>query len=122
MAEVRIERRAHTRVSQNFLMHYRTAGSQALWDVTTTRNISAGGCLFSSNAEYISGRALEVKLKLPPVRDPVSMKGEVRRCDRAVDPDLYFIAISFSEIDEAARNDFLRTIDFFIQKETRSRT
>jgi len=87
--------------------------------VSTIQNISRGGCSFFSNASYNLEERLHIEIKFPSLREPMKFLGIVKRCEfnkeHKISP--YYIGVQFTEMDEAKKNIFFQTLDFFLGKQ-----
>ena len=116
-------KRKHPRISWGFMIKFKQDGSDSGWEgVSTVRDISEGGCSFNTSCEYRVDQVLELEIKFPSLRDPMPLRGEVKRSTRGTGPNLFFVGVQFLKMDEPKRNELTGILDFFIKKSERSKT
>jgi c-di-GMP-binding flagellar brake protein YcgR len=72
------ERRKFVRVDGTFVVSYRDITSaEAKTNITQTRNISAGGIMFTTDEGFPEGAVLSLSLRLPGKVDHINVKIQV---------------------------------------------
>jgi hypothetical protein len=97
------ERRRHTRIAGNFTLRYRFDGYS--WDMTTARNVSAGGLLFTVLEMPLDSHALDLVLKMPHRPQEVRARAAVVRVENpsAGANNLKNVAAEFTDIEAQER-------------------
>ena len=114
------QKRRHPRIAWGFLVRHKPHGPAGDWtDLSTVKNISAGGCYFGSQKAYRPGEILDLEVKLPGVKDLLRFEGDVKRCDAGAGPGMWFVAVEFINMDYARKDEFTRVISFFLKKQNR---
>lgn len=92
------------------------------WEVSHIEDVSVGGCLFYSPLAFQLGQTLDIQIQLPRIQEFMSFSGEVKRIrtQKVGLFEKYAIAVSFSYLEEAHKQKFMETIDFFLKKENQS--
>jgi Tfp pilus assembly protein PilZ len=117
-----MELRKHPRISWGFIVKFRPKDKNSQWQVSTVKNISLGGCYFTSSTKFDIGESLDINAQFPTLKDPIQFKGKVKRCESQQDKSgIYGIAICFSGMDETKKKEFSDTINFFLNKQHKSR-
>jgi hypothetical protein len=114
------EKRQHPRVQWNFIMRFRIKDLDDIkWEISNIEDISVGGCLFYSPLAFQLGQILDIQVQLPRVQEFMSFRGEVKRIrtQKVGAFEKHAIAISFSYLEEAHKQKFVDTIDFFVKKQ-----
>lgn len=118
-----INKRIHPRIAWSFMVKFKAHKSESpdSWEVSTIKNISLGGCYFYSSVSYEIGEFLDIEVRFPAIIEPMKFIGEVKRCERSEDPKVnkYGIGIQFQGMDEEKKNSFIKTIGFFLQKQSK---
>ena len=71
------ERRQFPRVPEAFRLQYRMDGELASWVTVETRDLSASGLRFRTEAAMPLRAILRLRIELPGFREPVELKGHV---------------------------------------------
>ncbi len=112
------ERRQFIRISGNFVVSYiDVTTKEAKSDITQTRNISAGGILFTTDKKFPAGAMLRVKLKLPDTPDYIDIKVRVVGSHQLVKGILYDTRVKFIRIREEDRAFIRKMVDYSLRKE-----
>lgn len=110
--------RRHPRISWGFLIWHKPHDEAVEWTgFSTVKNISVGGCYFGSPKTYPPGKILDLRVKLPGVKDPLLFQGEVKRSDSGEASGVWFVAVEFINMGTAQKDEFNRVISFFIKKQ-----
>ena len=115
-------KRIHPRIAWSFMVRFRPHSDKAErggWYIAVIKNISVGGCYFYSNIPYEPGQILDLEVQLPRLLEPMKFMGEVRRCECRDEEqvNIYGIAIQFTDMDQAKKDIFIKTITFFLKKQ-----
>jgi hypothetical protein len=114
------ERREFPRIIWHFVLRAKPHAQQEAgrWEVSAVQNISRGGCSFFSNFPYQPGDQLDIGIQFPSCPDLIRFVGEVRHCHPRVAgiASTYYLGVKFVEIDEAKRELFYQSLDFFLKK------
>jgi hypothetical protein len=111
------EKRKHGRIAHHFVVHFKPSDApETGWQLTTTRNISEGGCLISSGHPYPEEQMLDFRIQLPSIQKPVAVSGRVCRCTKGGETDVWFVAVMFTKIEDREVMDFYRIMNFFLKK------
>ena len=103
------ERREYRRIERSFLTRLKIAPSklnklkEAFWDLITTKNLSAGGLLFTYYKQVPVGAELELRIVFPLADRPIECRGKVIRSQKIIDNGVksaYRIAACFEDINE----------------------
>lgn len=112
--------RKHPRIAWNFFVKFRLKDSpQSTWELATLKDISEGGCYFHSSTPYEVGQILELLIRFPSLVYPMWFAGEVRRCEAGEDKELpmHGIGVRFLEMDKEKKDEFIKTLNFFLKKQ-----
>ncbi|MDD5730255.1 MAG: PilZ domain-containing protein [Candidatus Omnitrophica bacterium] len=116
------EKRIAPRISWNFVVKYRLRRDEfpGPWEVSVIQNISKCGCCFFGSVQFELGAVLDVEIKLPSMKEPMTFVGEVKRCDSNKDRNMnsFRIGVKFLEMDETKKDNFFSTVDFFLKKQS----
>lgn len=118
-----IKKRQHPRISWSFMIRYRLRDQvSAVWNVSTVKNISLGGCCFFSDTAYKPGDILDIEVQFPMIMEAMKFIGEVKRCDERIEhKSSYGIGIQFKDMDATKQNQFLDTLGFFMNRQLRDK-
>ncbi len=117
LAEYIFERRRFIRIHANFVVSYfDVTAYEAKSDITQTRNISAGGILFTTDKKFPSGTVLKLKLRLPGAPDYIDLKVRVVDSKQRVKGMLYDTRVKFIRIKEEDRAFIRNTVRHSLQK------
>jgi len=106
------ERRKFVRIDKTYIISYRDASSKELKsDVTQTKNISAGGLLFTTDKQISPKTILMVKLRLPGASDYIDTKVKVVDSKQKVNTVFYETRAKFVEIREEYRDAIKKIIE-----------
>lgn len=114
------ERRQHPRIYRSFMIRFKPKGQEdSDWQVSTTNNISRGGCYFNSDNKYNAGELLDIDIRFPVLRDFMRFTGEVNRCEFRDSKNFSIcgLAVQFLQIEEDRKKVFQDTLDFFLKKQ-----
>jgi len=111
------ERRQFTRISGNYVVSYiDVTTKEAKSDITQTRNISAGGILFTTDKKFPAGTMLRVKLRLPDTSDYIDVKVRVVGSHQRVKGILYDTRVKFIRIRDEDKAFIRRMVDHSLRK------
>lgn len=103
------ERRRYKRIGKAFLSWFRTIKIilakryPSKWDVVSTRDLSAGGILFSYNNGLKIGTSVQFRIIFPFSAQIIRCIGKIVRCEKPSKnsyPKLFFVAAEFDKIKE----------------------
>lgn len=110
-----IERRAFPRINHPFMVRFKnTDNPNSDWDLSTTRNISANGVLFTASKVFAPGTLLELGLTIPSLFKPISIKGRVVRTESSPLGNYCRVATEFTDIDIKDRTEIDKTVKFLL--------
>lgn len=116
-------KRLHPRISWSFSVRFKPHESKnrGVWGVSLVKNISVGGCYFYSNIPYKIGQILDLEIKFPVLMEPMGFVGEVRRCEYNEEEKtgIYGLGVQFIEMDESKKDNFIKTVEFFLRKQSK---
>jgi c-di-GMP-binding flagellar brake protein YcgR len=115
------ERRIYSRLDKQVVVRHNLFENKKLLkkagflpeNVSPTKNISAGGVLFSSSESFPPGSILQLEMELPDEDKPLECLARVVRVDEAEPGRLYSIAVCFLDMSNKDR----AKIDRYIRKE-----
>ena len=115
-------KRIHPRIAWSFMVRFRPHSEVPVrggWYIAVIKNISVGGCYFYSSVPYESGQILDLEVQLPRLVDTMKFLGEVKRCERNEEEkvNIYGVAVQFTDMDQAKKEIFIKTITFFLKKQ-----
>ena len=116
------EKRNYRRLDKQAIMHYKVFRSQEellkqgyrLEQLNVTKNISAGGLLFTSAEAVAIGSILELKIELPEGGEPIECLARAVRIEEREQNKNYDIAVCFLDVTGAQRarmNKYTETKD-----------
>ena len=116
------EKRTYRRLDKQAIMHYKVFRSQEellkqgyrLEQLNVTKNISAGGLLFTSAETIAIGSILELKIELPEGGEPIECLSKAVRIEEREQNENYDIAVCFLDLTSAQRarlNKYIETND-----------
>lgn len=82
-------------------------------ELSATKNISAGGVLFSIKEKLVIGLILELKMELPGLDDPIECLAKIVRVDMVKEGNEYDIGVCFLDLTSAQRT----RLDKFVKQE-----
>lgn len=111
------EKRTSQRANGKFVVSYRILEeSDSLFDVTSTKNISLGGMLLTTNHFFNAGSTIALEIRLPFDRNPLMLVGQVVDCKEVIPGLIYDTRLKFTAVDDAHRDIISKTVDFFSKK------
>lgn len=106
------ERRKFVRIDKTYIISYRNASAKELRnDVTQTKNISAGGLLFTTDRQFSPETVLIVKLRLPGASDCIETELKVVDSKQRTNTTFYETRGKFIGIKEEDRNAIKRLVE-----------
>ena len=110
--EVIFEKRRYVRIKGNFVVSYKDITTQeAKSDISQTKDISAGGLLFTSQEKFSPGTILKLKLRLPDRPDYINVKVEVVASRQLVKNVMYDTRAKFVKIDDEHKDHIRKIVD-----------
>ena len=109
------ERRKHLRMNANFVVNYRIKNIPDDYDLSQTKNASAGGILITTNKLFDKGLCLAMTIRLPLLPKKIEVTGLVVDSKEVVRDLIYETRIEFMDLDE----DIIEELDNFIEKHPR---
>lgn len=105
------EKRTYRRLDKQAILHYKVFRSQEellrqgyrLEQLNVTKNISAGGLLFTSAEAIAIGSILELKIELPEGGEPIECLSKAVRIEEREQNKNYDIAVCFLDVTSAQR-------------------
>lgn len=86
------------------------ARAQMWWKVVTT-DLSAGGAGFAGEGDYDVDNALEIKIQMPTMREPLVLRGRVAR-SRTMPTGTVECAVEFVDMSPHQRAELDELIEF----------
>lgn len=113
------EKRVYKRLDKQAILHYKVFRSQEellkqgyrLEQLNVSKNISAGGLLFSSAEPIALGSILELKIELPDGEEPVECLSRAVRLEEREPNKNYDIAVCFLDIASAQKSRMNKYIE-----------
>jgi c-di-GMP-binding flagellar brake protein YcgR len=106
------ERRRFVRVGGTFVVSYcDVSGAESRSDITQTKNISAGGIMFTTDREFPAGTILRVRLRLPDALDYINVKIQVVGSNKKGKGFLYDTRGKFIGIKEEDREAIKKIVE-----------
>lgn len=102
------EKRRYLRLNVPIEIEYILPGSDKIYKAVT-KDISAIGLRFATQSELPKDTALELKLKLPNIPNPIHANGRIawlKKLDSKEEP--FSIGVEFIKIEEDNKNTFLK--------------
>ena len=116
MVQHTIDVRQHPRVNARLLVTYRTEENSRTSEASCSNNVSKGGMLLTTRRAFERGTQVAVSIKLPFIRNPVEVTGEVVASDGVPNATIYETRVFFTEADESALRGLGRSIGWRIRE------
>jgi len=122
MENILNNRRKEPRVKPPLVARFRNITPLAKhgWDITSIKNISKSGIMFNVFQYHKTFSDLELRLKIPMLRDESVFWGRVVRCSNLALDGMYKLAATLWSGDEETRAAFNKMMDSLIEKKMRS--
>lgn len=91
------ERRRDPRLKGSFIVSYRILNEINNADLSQTKNISAGGMLFTTDRNFEEGTLLSLYVRLPFIEEKIELTGRVLGCREVVKDLIYETRLCFLE-------------------------
>jgi len=111
------DRREFMRVSKTFIVSYRVLQDIDNYDLSQTKNISAGGMLLTTNRLFRPGTVLAIDIRLPFLIEPLNLKGRVVNSKEVVKKLIYDTHLELVDIDSDTREAISKTVVFNLKKQ-----
>jgi len=113
------DRRTYIRLDKKINMRYKIFKSRdellkkgfTMEQLSVTKNISAGGLLFSSSELLTIGSILELKIEVPDLGEPIECLAKVARVQEMIEDKSYEIAAFFLDINSAQKGRLNKYIE-----------
>ncbi len=106
------DRRVHQRLNADFVVSYRIHKAPENYDLSQTKNVSAGGLMITTNRKFEKGTFLSITIRFPFIMQRIEVTGQVVGSREVVRNLIYETRVSFLDLNE----DFLRKLGEFIEK------
>ena len=118
MENILNNRRKESRVKLPLVVRFRNITPLAKhgWDITCLKNISKSGIMFNVFQHHKTFSDLELRLKIPMLRDESFFWGRVVRCSNLDLDGMYKLAATLRSSDEENRAAFNEIMDTLIEK------
>ena len=104
------EKRRHQRTDRKFVLRVADSNTQSKeWTLVTSKNLSAGGVMFTYDKELKEGTPLDFTIYFPD--HAVDCKGQVYRTSSADLQPLVSVAASIEGLPEKDREFLARNVD-----------
>ena len=118
------DRRTYIRLDKKINMRYKIFKSRdellkkgfTMEQLSVTRNISAGGLLFSSVELLTIGSILELKIEVPDLGEPVECLARVVRVQEMIEDKSYEIAACFLDINSAQKGRLNKYVEIEVRE------
>ncbi len=114
--------REETRVEPPFVVRFRNVTPLAKhgWDITSIKNISKSGIMFNVFQHHKTFSELELRIKIPILRNESVLWARVVRCSNLELDGMYKLAATLWTGHEETRAVFNKMMDSLIEKKKRS--
>ena len=122
MENILKNQRKEPRVEPPFVLRFRNIIPLAKhdWEITSIGNISKSGIMFSAFQHHKTFSELEIRLKIPMLKEENVFWGRVVRCSNLDLDGWYKLGATLSAGDEETRAAFNKMMDSLIEKKNRS--
>lgn len=110
------ERRKFPRIDGRFIVSYRILEEADNIDISQTKNMSAGGFLFTTNRQFKPGTSLALELRLPFDQNPITIVGIVIESVEITKNLIYETRLMLQNLDERQKDVINKTIDYYTKK------
>lgn len=119
------DRREYPRAKHGYMIRFRAQSeneAEGGWDIASAIDISKNGVSFLSSTEHSANSKLILKIMNPISTDDLICTASVVRCEKlGTFNSFYKLAAKFEEVDEVQLEDFQKSIDFYLDKQKRSK-
>ncbi len=109
------ERRVHPRIHVSFIVSYRILDDEDTADLSQTKNMSQGGMLLTTNRMFDPGTFLKMFIRVPLVKDKLTLVGKVLESKEVVKGLIYETRIAFYNLEEAIGKILKDTVETFLK-------
>ena len=122
MESVLSNRRREPRVEPPFVVRFRNITPLAKhgWNIASVKNISKSGIMFNVFQHHKTFSDLELRLKIPMLREESAFCGRVVRCSNLDLDGMYKLAATFWSGDVETKAAFNKMMDTLIEKKMKS--
>lgn len=106
------DKRKHPRMKANFIVSYRIKEMPGDYDLSQSKDVGAGGMLFTTNKIFKPGDFLSMNIRFPIIPQKITVTGQVVGSREVVRDLIYETRIKFVDLDE----DFFRKLGEFIKE------
>ncbi len=117
LERIMLERREFIRIPGSFVVSYQDISTaEARSNITQTKNISAGGLLFTTDEKFRPGTVLRLKLRLPDSPDYIHVKVQVVGSKSTPRGMLTETRVKFIGIKDEDKAAITRLVNYSLQK------
>ena len=110
------ERRRHPRVPSRLCVSYRVLDKSEELNTCQTKNLSCGGMLLTTNRKFSPGTQLALEIRLPFVRKPIILIGNVLESQVVTKDLIYDTRLEFIAVDERHQKSLCEALNFYLKK------
>jgi len=110
------ERRKFPRANGRFIISYRILENNGNTDISQSKNLSLGGMLLTTNAQFEPGTNLALEIRLPFDPNPIMLIGKVLESREITKDIIYDTRLTFLAIDESHRKIINETVTYYVKR------